>query len=195
MRNIIKKYLIEGDALTAWLILKAPFLVAFIYSFQAIKGNHQGIITSVFFFPYVFLLFKNLWLEVLHEELLSKLKIESGLEIVLHKKLFKITRLTIAALAVAEMFLIPPVLNSPASPNLSDIPVMMIVVVALIFTGALFLLQIRFTNHIGKLMHVLETKRKFDPIKELNKTHRLKILNPVAFKKSHDRIKSILKKV
>jgi len=194
--------MIEGDALTAWLILKAPLLAAFIYSFQAIKGDQQGIITTVFFFPYVFLLFRNLWLEVLHEELLSKLKFampagrqDSGLEIEQIRKLFKITRLTIAALAVAEMFLIPLVMNAPSKPGISDIPVMMLIAVAILFTGAIFILQIRFANHIGKLMHVLETKRKFDPLKEFNISHSLKILNPVAFSKCHYKIKIILKKV
>ncbi len=187
--------MIDGDALTAWLILQAPFLVAVIYSFQAVRGDQQGIITVVFFFPYVFLLFKNLWMEVLHEELLSKLKFESGLEINLLRRLLKIARFAIAALAVAEMFLLPLIMNSPTRPSLSDIPLMILVTVALVFTLAIFLLQIRFANHIGKLLYVLETKRKFDPIKEFDINHSLKILNPFAFRKCHDRIKSILKKV
>ncbi len=194
--------MIEGDALTAWLILKAPLLVAFIYSFQAVKWNQQGITTTVFFFPYVFLLFKNLWLEVLHEELLSKLKFafpagrqESWLEIEVNKKLFRITRFIIAALAIAELYLIPAVMNSPSRPSLSDIPVMMLVAVALVLTLSLFIFQHRFAKHIAKLLHVLETKRKFDQLKEFDKNHSMRIWSPVAFRKCHHRIKSILKKV
>lgn len=192
MRNLIKKYTIEGDALTAWLILKTPLLVAFIYSFQAIKMSQQGIITTVFFFPYVFLIFKNLWLEVLHEELLSKLKFDSGLEVEVNRKLFRITRFIIAALAIAEMYLIPVVMNVSSAPSLSDIPMMFLVAVALVLTLSIFIFQFRFTNHIGKLLHVLESKRKFDPIKEFVGNHRQRMWNPIVFRKYHDRIKSVL---
>ncbi len=195
MRNIIKKYLIEGDAITAWLILKAPLLMAFIYSFQAVKMDQQGIITTVFFFPYVFFIFKNLWLEVLHEELLSKLKFESGLEIEVNRKLFRITRFMIAALAIAEMYLIPAVMNSPSRPSLSDIPIMVFVSIALILTFSLFIFQFRFARHVGNLLHVLETKRKLEPIMKYSNAHRLRMSNPIVFRKYHDRIKSILKKV
>jgi hypothetical protein len=194
MRNLIKKYMIEGDAITAWLIMKAPFLVALIYAFFAVKGDMQAIWVALFFFPYVYLLIKNLWLEIVHAELLTKLKTDSGLEIELTNKMFRMTRFSIAVLGAIEIFLVPVLLNLPGSPKLTDIPLMILTSLALVGTLSLFLFQVRFTYHIGKLLHVVETKRKFDPLKELNREHRIKILNPVAFKKSHDRIKSVLKK-
>ncbi|MGE0638357.1 MAG: hypothetical protein AB7P01_18090 [Bacteroidia bacterium] len=193
MKELIKKYMIEGDAITAWLIMKAPFLVALIYAFFAVKGDMQAVWVALFFFPCVYLLIKNLWLEIVHAELLTKLKTESGLEIEVIKKLFRITRFSIAVLGAAEIFLVPVLLNLPGSPKLSDIPLMMLTSLALIGTLSLFFFQVRFTYHIGKLLHVVETKRKFDPLKELNSEHRIRILNPVAFKKYHERIKKILK--
>jgi hypothetical protein len=193
--------MIEGDAITAWLIMKAPFVVALIYAYFAIKGDRQAILVTIFFFPYVYLLIKSLWLEIVHAELFTKLKTampagrqESGLEIDVIKKLFRITRFSIAILGVAEIFLIPVLLNLPGSPKLSDIPLMILTSFALVGTLSLFFFQVKFTYHISKLLYVVETKRKFDPAKELNSEHRIRILNPVAFKKSHDRIKSVLKK-
>lgn len=193
--------MIEGDAITAWLIMKAPFLVALIYAFFAVKGDMQAIWVALFFFPYVYLLIKNLWLEIVHAELLTKLKIampagrqDSGLEIELTNKMFRITRFSIAVLGAIEIFLVPVLLDLPGSPKLTDIPLMILTSLALVGTLSLFLFQVRFTYHIGKLLHVVETKRKFDPLKELNNEHRIKILNPLAFKKYHDRIKSVLKK-
>lgn len=194
MRDLIKKYMIEGDAITAWLIMKAPFLVALIYSFMAVRGDQQAIWVTLFFYPYVYLLIKNLWLEIVHAELLTKLKIESGLEIEVIKKLFRVTRFSIAVLGAAEIFLVPVLLNLPGSPKLSDIPLMMLTSFALVGTLSLFFFQVKFAYHIGKLLYVVETKRKFDPLKEMNSKHRIKILNPVAFKKYHNRIKSVLKK-
>lgn len=186
--------MIEGDAITAWLIMKAPFLVALIYTFFAVKGDMQAVWVALFFFPYVYLLIKNLWLEIVHTELLKKLEIESGLEIELTNKLIRITRFSIAVLGAIEIFLVPVLLDLPGSPKLSDIPLMILTSLALVATVSLFLFQVRFTYHIGKLLHVVETKRKFDPLKELNSEHRIRILNPVAFKKCHERIKSVLKK-
>ncbi len=154
----------------------------------------QAIWVALFFFPYVYLLIKNLWLEIVHAELLTKLKTDSGLEIELTNKMFRMTRFSIAVLGAIEIFLVPVLLNLPGSPKLTDIPLMILTSLALVGTLSLFLFQVRFTYHIGKLLHVVETKRKFDPLKELNREHRIKILNPVAFKKSHDRIKSVLKK-
>lgn len=194
MKELIKKYMIEGDAITAWLIMKAPILVALIYAFFAVKGDRQAIWVALFFFPYVYLLIKNLWLEIVHAELLAKLKIDSGLEIELTTKLFRITRFSIAVLGAIEIFLVPVLLDLPGSPKLTDIPLMILTSLALVGTLSLFFFQVRFTYHTGKLLYVIETKRKFDPLKELNSEHRIRILNPVAFKKWHDRIKSILKK-
>ncbi len=194
MHELIKKYIIEGDAITAWLIMKSPFLVALIYALFAVKGDMQAIWVALFFFPYVYLLIKNLWLEIVHAELLTKLKIESGLEIESNKKMFRVTRFSIAILGAIEIFLVPVLLDLPGSPQLSDIPLMILTSLALVGTLSLFLFQIRFSYHIGKLLYVLETKRKFDPFKEINSNHVIKTLNPVAYKKYHDRIKSVLKK-
>ncbi len=110
------------------------------------------------------------------------------------KKLFRITRFSIAVLGAAEIFLVPVLLNLPGSPKLSDIPLMILTSFALIGTLSLFFFQVKFSYHIGKLLYVVETKRKFDPLTELNSEHRITMLNPVAFKKCHDRIKSVLKK-
>lgn len=194
MKELIKKHMIEGDALASWLIMKAPFLVALFYAFFAVKGDMQAIWVALFFFPYVYLLIINLWLEIVHAELLAKLKTESGLEVEVIKKLFRGTRFSIAVLGAAEIFLVPVLLNLPGSPKLSDIPLMIFTSLALIGTLSLFFFQVKFRYHIGKLLYVVETKRKFDPTKELNSEHRINILNPVAFKKCHDRIKSVLKK-
>ena len=189
MKELIKKHMIEGDALTSWLIMKVPFLVALFYAFFAVKGDMQAIWVALFFFPYVYLLIINLWLEIVHAELLAKLKTESGLEIEVIKKLFRGTRFSIAVLGAAEIFLVPVLLNLPGSPKLSDIPLMIFTSLALIGTLSLFFFQVKFRYHIGKLLYVVETKRKFDPTKELNSEHRINILNPVAFKKCHERIK------
>ncbi len=201
MRDLIKKHMIEGDAITAWLIMKVPFVVALIYAYFSVRGDRQAILVTLFFFPYVYLLIKNLWLEIVHTELLTKLKIampagrqESGLEIDVIKKLFRITRFLIAILGAAEIFIVPVLLNLPGSPKLTDIPLMILTSLALVGTLSLFFFQVKFAYHIGKLLYVVETKRKFDPLKEVNSEHRIRILNPVAFKKSHDRIKSVLKK-
>ena len=195
MRSLVKKYLVDGDATTAWLIMKAPFLVAVIYLVPFLRGDRQALLITLFFFPYVFLLFKNLWLEILHDELLKKLKTESGLEIELTQKLFRITRFTIAGLSVAELYLVPKLLESPARPTFSDIPIIFLATVTLILTLAVFFMQVRFAFHTGKLLRVIETKRKYDPQKETNSVHKLRTLNPVAFRKTHERIKILLKKV
>jgi len=184
--------MITGDALTAWLILKAPLPVAIVYLYMAVKGDRQAILITVFFFPYVFLLIKNLWLEIVHAELVTKLKFDSGLEIEVNKKLFKITRFGIVACAVAELYVIPYILNVSGAPSLSDIPVMIVVALVLIFTIAVFFWQIRFAIHTGRLLHVLETKRKFDMLKEPGKNHRIKMASPGAFSKGHKRIKSVI---
>ncbi len=183
----------EGDALTAWLLLKAPLFVALIYSYQLVKGDLNAIMITVFFFPYVFLMLRNLWLEILHHELLQKLKFDSGLETDVIKKLFMITRFLIVILAIIELYLIPQLMNLPSRPTLSDIPLMILTTIVLILTPALFLWQIRFRVHTGRLLHVVETGKKFDQLKELDNDYRIKFLNPAAFAKYHARIKKVLK--
>lgn len=187
--------MIDGDALTAWLILKAPVLVALIYLVLAIRGNQQAILITIFFFPFVFLLIKNLWLEVVHDELLKKLKIESGLEIELNKKLLRISRLSIVVLSIVQLFLFPKALDLYGKSGWAQVALILPVAVVLIITIGIFLLQLQFTFHIGKLILVLETNRKYNPYKEKNRKHRLEMINPVSFRKYHDRIKSIFKKM
>lgn len=192
MRALIKKYLIESDPLTAWLLLKAPVLAALFYWIWFFSGNKEAIGVALFFFPYVFLLFKNLWFEVLHDELLKKLKIESGLETEQIRKLLRILRIGIAALGIAELFILPVAYKLQVKSNSETFLIIFAIGLLLIFTVSAFLFQIRFSHHIGQLLNVVESGRKFNREKEAKNNHRLKTMNYKAFRKAQERIKKVL---
>lgn len=187
--------MIEGEPLTAWLILKAPLIVALIYLYQVVKGNQQAILITVFFFPYVFLLVRNLWLEIVFYELLHRLKNEPAPETATVKKLFTYTRIGIAVMAVGFVFLFPAALENYGKRNQEEILLIIILSLFLIFTVSAFLFQLRFRFEIGKLIYQLSTKKKVDLKHALDNKYRLHLLNPVAFIKSHKQINSLLKKV
>jgi len=196
MKEFLIKKVLRNKPIISYLIIYSPLILGLsLFFLEPILGGYLFKFPLViYFFPFPFLLFLIVWMDIVYFAIRPKIKCDTGLNDNRFIKLIAISKWTLLILSVITWFI--ELINFIDIENLNliiKIPLIIIWSVAMIFMLIAYFTYYYASGFIGKLIVVAENQRSFDNTGDYNiGLFSLRGFLPNGYLKTHRRIENIL---